>query len=465
MPSLPRRAAGVPVIAMPALLSFHGRISRSHYLFWSLAAFFAQHGIAAFIFTALHHTLKADLWFWYMPLQQVADLRSVPGWVSIVALAGMLAFGWVLASLTFRRCADANISGWIAALVVAPLFQIFVIAGLVFAPSRAPLESDAVESLSNKRDLPAATQGMLAGVALILCAVAISTLGFGVYGYGLFVAMPFLTGALSGFLANRNGDIGAGQTCFLVFGTSVIGGMMLVLCALEGIVCILMAAPLGLGAAMLGGNLGRHIAGRGERSVKHSLMSVSLLPLLFASEQMMPSLSVLDTEQTINVGAPPTLVWQALLHMDAINSAPTLPFRLGVAYPQRAEIIGQGVGALRRGVFSTGVAIERITEWTPDRMLTFVVVSDPPAMHEMSPYKHVYAPHVRGYFTTLSTSFELAPMPDGRTQIIERTSHRLRLDPIFYWMPMARWVVCENNARVLAYIRDHAEAMQRGAER
>jgi len=157
----------------------------------------------------------------------------------------------------------------------------------------------------------------------------------------------------------------------------------------------------------------------------------------------MPSLSFLDTEQTIEVSAPPALVWQALLHMDAINSVPALPFRLGVAYPQRAEIIGQGVGAIRRGVFSTGVAIERITEWVPDRKLSFAVVSDPPAMHEMSPYKHVYAPHVRGYFTTLSTSFELVAMPGGRTEIIERTSHRLRLDPIFYWMPMARWVVGE----------------------
>jgi len=451
-------------MAIPAFLSSQGRMRRRRYLPWALAAFFAQHGIAALIFASLHRPLKADLWFWYMPFQKVADLRSVPDWVSIVALTGMLVSGWVLASLSFRRCADANISGWFAAPVVAPLFQFFVVVGLSLRPSRAPENSAAAEISADQGGLPAATLGMLAGVGLILCAVVIGALGFGVYGYGLFVVMPFLTGALSGFLANRNGDIGARQTSVLVFGTSVIGGVMLVLCALEGIVCILMAAPLGLGAAILGGKLGRRIAGKGERSMKHSLMSVSLLPLLFASEQMMPSLSILDTEQTIEVGAPPALVWQTLLHMDAINPAPSLPFRLGVAYPQRAEIVGKGVGALRLGVFSTGVARERITEWAPDRKLAFIVESDPPAMREMSPYKHVHAPHVRGYFTTLSTSFELAPMAGGRTRIVERTSHRLRLDPIFYWMPMARWVVGENNARVLAYIRDHAEAMQRERE-
>ena len=46
---------------------------------------------------------------------------------------------------------------------------------------------------------------------------------------------------------------------------------------------------------------------------------------------------------------------------------------------------------------------------------------------------------------------------DGHTDIVERTSHELRLDPVLYWLPMARWVVDQNNARVLAHIRRHAE--------
>jgi len=41
---------------------------------------------------------------------------------------------------------------------------------------------------------------------------------------------------------------------------------------------------------------------------------------------------------------------------------------------------------------------------------------------------------------------------------IERTSHELKLEPIFYWLPLARWVVHANNARVLAYIRRQAES-------
>ena len=122
------------------------------------------------------------------------------------------------------------------------------------------------------------------------------------------------------------------------------------------------------------------------------------------------------------------------------------------------EIVGEGVGALRRGEFSTGVALERVTEWVPDRKLAFVVEQDVPAMRELSPYEHVHAPHVTGYFLTSYTSFELKPLPGARTELIERTSHELKLEPILYWMPMVRYVVDNNNARVLRHIQRQAEA-------
>jgi hypothetical protein len=134
-----------------------------------------------------------------------------------------------------------------------------------------------------------------------------------------------------------------------------------------------------------------------------------------------------------------------------------LPFRLGVAYPLGGEIIGEGVGAIRRGAFSTGTALERVTEWIPDRKLAFTVLNDVPSMQELSPYEHVHAPHVIGYFRTRTTSFEILPRGSGRSEIVEQTSHELRLDPVFYWLPLARWIVHENNARVLAHIRREAE--------
>ncbi|HWX58871.1 hypothetical protein [Bradyrhizobium sp.] len=98
-----------------------------------------------------------------------------------------------------------------------------------------------------------------------------------------------------------------------------------------------------------------------------------------------------------------------------------------------------------------------MTEWIRGQRLAFVVENDVPATQEISPYREVHAPHAVGYFRTTLTSFDLARRPDGGTEIIECTFHQLKLDPAYYWLPMARWIVRENNARVLAHIRHQAE--------
>jgi hypothetical protein len=258
-------------------------------------------------------------------------------------------------------------------------------------------------------------------------------------------------------MANRKGDIGPSNTIGLVLSAAVLGGVALIGLALEGIVCIALAAPIGVFLALIGGMLGRSIALQVTRSTKSKLMSLAILPIVFASEGVLPPNATFDTNQTIEVSAPAAAVWQAIVHMDSIDEPIALPFRLGVAYPLRGDVIGEGVGATRLGEFSTGTAIERVTEWVSNQKLVFVVTKDIPGMRELSPYEHVHAPHVVGYFRTTRTSFELIPLSNGHTKIIESTSHELKLDPVLYWLPMARWVVDLNNARVLAHLKHQAE--------
>ena len=185
--------------------------------------------------------------------------------------------------------------------------------------------------------------------------------------------------------------------------------------------------------------------------------AIALVPLILVSEWLMPTTTRFDTQQSIEINARPHAVWQSIIRMDMRDEPVALPYRLGLAYPLGGEVVGEGVGALRRGEFSTGTALERVTEWLPDRKLAFVVEKDVPALRELSPYSHVHAPHVSGYFLTNLTSFELVPLPGNRTQLVERTSHELKLEPILYWMPLARLVVDLNNDRVLRHIKHRAE--------
>jgi hypothetical protein len=336
--------------------------------------------------------------------------------------------------------------------------QIPAILVLAVLPPR-PKDPAAVSGAPAK-SYSAAALGVLVGIGVTLAAVALSTLVFRVYGYGLFLVSPFVIGAATAYFANRNGDIGGGTTAQIVMIALLLGGAALVAAALEGIICIVLASPLAAGAALIGGLAGRGFAAARKGGPRQMVPAFALLPVLFALEHLFVPAASFNTIQSVTIAAPAEAVWRSVLHMERIEEPLALPYRLGVAYPIRGEVIGEGVGALRHGEFSTGTAIERVTEWVPNRRLAFVVETDIPAMREMSPYEHVHAPHVVGYFTTRTTSFELTPR-DGAVEVTLRSSHEIRLDPLLYWMPFARWMIAENNARVLAHVKKQSERSAR----
>ncbi len=443
---------------MNALFSFNGRLARLPYVVLATALFFSQHALTWLLFPIAGNRLKTDIAFWLVPLRSLTQTTtSVAPVILFVAFAYLLLVAGLLALLSFRRAHDANTNGWLAAAAVAPALQIPVIVVLAALPSRPASDTLPAPFARGGLGWVPAAQGMVAGLALTLAAVAVSTLVFGVYGYGLFIFAPFVIGGVTAFFANREADVGTRRTDRIAMGALLLSGIGLVLVALEGLTCILMASPLAAGAAFLGGRLGRAIANSRHNRPQNLVPVIAALPLVFALEAIMPATTTFVTEQRIAVRAAPETVWQSLLVMD-IAEPPSLLFRVGVAYPLRGEIVGEGVGAQRNGTFSTGTAIERVTEWSPARKLAFTVEKDVPAMREVSPYEHVHAPHAVGYFRTDLTSFELVPQGIGQTEIVERTSHELRLDPVLYWLPMARWIVAENNARVLRHLKLDAES-------
>jgi uncharacterized membrane protein YhaH (DUF805 family) len=454
------------------LFSFKGQMRPLAYALWSLVVFFSQHIVVLATSKLLDQPLTCA-WagsllarpaacfssFLVMPLHSMVELGYTSTVMLLLAFAYSLMAAWCLAALAFRRAADAQIVEWIAAFVIAPIVQIPAILILCILPSRrATVSSAAVAaSAAPRSDWMAAMQGGLAGMGLTLVSVALGALLFGAYGFGMFVVSPFVIGATTAYLANRRGDIGSFRTAPMVLAAAALGGAALLVVALEGIVCIILAAPLAGIVAVAGGMFGRQVALYSRHSGRQTLSSLILLPLVFGVEHVVSVATTFDTSETVFADAPPQVVWNAIVHMEALDAPTALPFRLGVAYPLGGEILGEGVGAIRYGAFSTGTALERVTEWVPDRRIAFTVLKDVPGMRELSPYSRVHAPHVVGYFTTKTMSFDLSPQPDGRTKVIERTSHTLKLDPAFYWLPLARWIVHENNTRVLEHIRRQSE--------
>jgi uncharacterized membrane protein YhaH (DUF805 family) len=440
---------------------FKGKIGRAPYAAWSVAIFLSQYLVPL----TAGDLLKSDMWVYLIPHRALRAVGANADLVQALGAAYLLIVAWALAALAFRRANDANVGGWVAVFAITPVIQILTILVLCVAPPTTEREQRAVAADAETTEpisiWASGVFGVLTGVGLTLVAVALGTLVFGTYGHSLFLLTPFVIGTISAYIANYRGGIGGRGTAWAVVIAVLLGSLTLVAAAIEGLICIIMAAPLGLGMALIGGVLGRSMALQRRRPAAQTLPCLALLPLMFAVENVLPPVADLDTVQTIAVAAPPDMVWASILSTHPIEGPLALPFRLGVAYPLRGEVRGEGVGAERLGEFSTGTAIERVTEWVPNRKLAFVVVRDIPGMRELSPYEHVHAPHVIGYFRTTYTSFELIPRADGGTYIVERTSHELRIDPVPYWLPMARWIVRQNNARVLEHIQSQAERRAR----
>jgi hypothetical protein len=129
---------------------------------------------------------------------------------------------------------------------------------------------------------------------------------------------------------------------------------------------------------------------------RNTAAALVLLPLVYGLEAIFPASVTFQNEVSINVTAPSAAVWRAIIAMGRVEEQPGFPFRWGLAYPLGGRLLGAGVGAKRYGEFSTGTAVERITEWTPNSRLAFVVLNDVRTVRKLSPYDHVHAPHAVG---------------------------------------------------------------------
>ena len=373
-------------------------------------------------------------------------------WTSALTFAFSLAVAWGLAILSYRRAGQSSLGFVLASLSIIPGVQLAAVVGLVVLPTRSVI-TVRQESGANMAHV---LQGVLAGMAIIVFAVLLSAVTFGSYGWGLFVATPFFVGLTTAYLANRDVALPSGKTMPLVMLVSGLGVLALLMFALEGFMCIVLIVPLGAPVAAVGGAVGRKLADIGHQRGR-PLLSVAVLPLIFFAEAAMPPSVMITTHESINIAAPPSTVWQALVSDAPIAGRPQLVALAGFAYPLRGRLLGHSVGAVRLGEFSTGTARERVTSWEPGKRLAFVVVDQPAMMDEMSPYRRVHAPHLNGYFETDATSFALERLPTGGTRLVVQATHRLRIDPALYWEPLARWAIRTNIARVLQSIKGMAE--------
>jgi hypothetical protein len=229
----------------------------------------------------------------------------------------------------------------------------------------------------------------------------------------------------------------------------------------EGLVCLIMAAPLAFPLAAFGGfcahKAQKSLWVQGNAPVIMSLLLLLAPGIQAAEHAASRPAPIFDVRTSLDIAAPPERVWQQVIAFSQIPEPTELMFRAGIAYPIRAEMRGTGVGAERHCVFSTGSFVEPIEVWDAPHLLKFSVISNPAPMEEWTPYSHVDTPHLRGFLVSEGGQFLLTPLPNGGTRLEGTTWYQHGLWPSQYWRFWSDAIIHKIHLRVLRHIRDEVE--------
>lgn len=268
---------------------------------------------------------------------------------------------------------------------------------------------------------------------------------FAVMSLGFFLVVPYVLGVLT----VRRVEAPSRQfrvfapwiPTLLVVASSVVLGW-------EGVICVVMALPVLLFMASMGGI---STSSRTVRSGKTLPVLLALPYLLAPIEHRIPDPQSLgETVTEIDIAAPPSVVWPLIASVDSIRASeqrPALYLALGFPKPISATLSRPGIGGIRSARFEHGLTFtETVTDWNPPRRLSFTIHANTDSVPPDALDTHVMvgSPH----FDVTTGTYELLPLDGGRgTRLVLRSTHRLatRFNPYAGW-----WV-----NRVMSSIQSH----------
>lgn len=407
----------------------------------------------------------------YPPWEFINPLISVrqkyfgapaPEWLPWAFVLWSLPFLWIAVSMSVRRTVDAGKNAWLGLWIFVPIVNLAMMIYLSLLPSISNPRVDLSEDLRFREPLiehrlTSALLGIAASALICITMVSLCVYLIQDYGAALFMGTPIVMGATSAYIYNRPYLRGVFSSIMVAELSIFLSGLILLLFAFEGIICLAMLLPIAGAMAILGALIGVMIASIQPQQTITLLIPISLLPIMAGAESRVRELPEYEVLTTIDIDAPPERVWPNVVGFSDLEDPPSWYFQLGVAYPKRATIVGTGVGAVRHCEFSTGPFVEPITAWEQPNRLAFDVQSQPPPMHELSPYRHVHPPHLDGYLRCKRGEFRLIDLHDGRTRLEGRTWYEYEIFPQSYWTLWTDMLIHRIHQRVLSHIKKLSE--------
>lgn len=454
------------------LLLGRGEMGRLRYALWGLGLTLVKWNLDRLLGASL---LGVSERLDYRALAQLYLWQSFPAGVEregmLWMLAASLPFLFAGVMFTLGRLRSAGMAaGWVL-LFFVPAVKILFFVLLSGMPRRVRSQEPAKES-GWVRWIPHSAWGAACAAVVLTTVFALLTTAFAVkvadmYGWALFVGTPFALGFVSTLLFTAREPRPLMACLWVTGGAMLLAGGGLLLFAMEGVVCLVMAAPLALVIGMVGTaaawGIRQSWPGNSWSVLPAGLMAIALPGTMGVEGWMEPVSPLRPVRTEVVVAAPPEVVWKHVVSFSELPPPDEFLFRIGLAYPVRAEMLGSGVGAVRRCHFSTGPFVEPITVWDEPNRLAFRVESNPPPMQEWTPYEDIHPPHLDGHFVSRQGEFLLERTASGGTRLVGTTWYEHRLWPDAYWRLWSDAIIHRIHLRVLRHVQALSEAEISGA--
>ena len=189
---------------------------------------------------------------------------------------------------------------------------------------------------------------------------------------------------------------------------------------------------------------------------KNTLLTLIIIPFLFSpiEEAINTPSQVYTVASEVTINSTPDRVWNNIIRVPEIKDSEYNPgfFNyLGVPRPIEAELSDEHTGAQRIGHFQDGLTfIEHITDWQPNKKVSFDIVVDPQTIRPAVFDQHV----LKGdYFKFIEASYELEQTGDNQIKLRLVSNYRLTSKVNFYNKFWGDLLLKDFQDRLLAVIK------------
>lgn len=285
----------------------------------------------------------------------------------------------------------------------------------------------------------------------------------GVVSLSFIFSVPFVCGMLGVAIGRMTGsDEWLFQSLVIPLIALGLGLLICILIGIEATICVIMALPILLGAAMLGGLLAHALLPKNGVPPRLQVTFAVFIPFIAAwieGSLDWPS-ETKSITNSIVIHGPAEEIWPQ------IASVPAIPpdqihdrwiYWIGFPKPIAATLDHEGVGGVRIATFERGVSFfEEVTTWDKPHKLSFTIHADPEFIPQSAFDRHII---VGGrFYDVLDGTYEIEVLGPDRCRLHLTSNHRLstRFNAYAAWWSVQ--IMDQIQGSILEVIRMRVEA-------